>query len=52
MEIQPSSRKDQDIESQEVGPQPIRPAGDDQQPILIRKLDRLETTRASNSQGA
>jgi hypothetical protein len=52
MEIQPSSRNDQDIESQEAGSQLIRPADDDQQPIVIRKLDRLETTRASNSQGA
>jgi hypothetical protein len=52
MDIQPSPRKDQDAESQEDGPQPIRPADDDQQPILIRKLDRLETTHFSNSQGA
>jgi hypothetical protein len=51
MEIQPSPRQDQDIESQDHSPQPTRPEDDSPQPILIRKLDRVETTRSSSMNG-
>jgi hypothetical protein len=51
MEIQPSPRPDQDIESRDDSPQPIRPQDDNPQPIVIRKLDRVETTRSSSMNG-
>jgi hypothetical protein len=51
MEIQPLPRQDQDIESQDDGPQPIRPQDDSPQPIDIRMLDRVETTRQCSQNG-
>jgi hypothetical protein len=41
MEIQPATRKDKDIESRDDSPQPI----------VIRKLDRVETTKPSSMNG-
>ena len=52
MKIQPSPQNDKGIEPQDEGPQPILAEGENPQPIVIRKLDRLETTHASNPNGA
>jgi hypothetical protein len=41
METQPSPRKDEEIVPEDNSPRPI----------VIRKLDRLETTRQSNPSG-
>jgi hypothetical protein len=42
---------DKDIESHHDTPQPTRPEEDIPQPIVIRKLDRLETTQPSSMNG-
>ena len=52
MEIQPSPQPDQDTESQENDRLlPILPEDDNPQPIRIRKLDRVETTKPSSMNG-
>jgi hypothetical protein len=49
MEIQPSPRNDKDIESQDDSPQPILAEDENLQPIVIRKLDRVETTKRATA---
>ena len=51
MESRPSPSMGQDIEPHDDRPQPIRPEDDNPQPIVIRKLDRLETTQPSSMNG-
>jgi hypothetical protein len=51
MEIQPSPPHDKGIELPDDSPQPILAEDENPQPIVIRKLDRVETTKPSSMNG-
>ena len=51
MKIQPSPQDDKGIESQDESPQPSLADDENPQPIVIRKLDRVETTKPSSMNG-
>ena len=52
MKIQPSPQNEKGIELPDESSQPALAEDENPQPIVIRKLDRLETTHASNPNGA